>query len=556
MIEPFNVLRYYRSYVKSSLTYCLSNNRQNYGTEHDMLSRLNHQNLCFFAVLASIVSTLIISLTTEIYNNDAYSYIRAAELITDNGLQAEIKNYTWLGYSSLIAGFGQLGFDLFQAGLLVNGAMHALLIFVFIKCSHEIGGNVTTTAMAALVILLYPQLNEYRSLIIRDMGFWAFSMLGLWQLLIISKKITQLVDTSYSQILPPAFIFTFATLFAILFRVEAILYLLLCPISLAFHSAKNKKNALHSFYLTGLIAISSLFLLYFFLSINSINLFVAFQNLALRYEPFLESNIFSYRAQASSMSAALFGEYGAAFSNQYLSIFLIGGFVAMILATIFNTAGLPLGLLIIYGIKKYKSYFADILGNNKRVIAVYVGVNLLILTVFVFTTRFSSNRYSVLLCIIGLLFVPIVIEKKFLEYDFKKQKIFSLCVGLIFFFCFIDSFFSFGRSKSFINEANVWIENHPSVPLLTNNYSIAYASGRVKNYDQTKPFIDRDDLMNLPGKALIAVEYEGSLTKLNEVLEESEVQTYVTLSAVFPKTSSDLETAKIVIFERNSKMER
>lgn len=62
--------------------------------------------------------------------------------------------------------------------------------------------------------------------------------------------------------------------------------------------------------------------------------------------------------------------------------------------------------------------------------------------------------------------------------------------------------------------------------------------------------------MNLPGKALIAVEYEGSLTKLNEVLEGSEVQTYVTLSAVFPKTSSDLETAKIVIFERNSKMER
>ena len=146
-----------------------------------MLSRLNHQNLCFFAVLASIASTLIISLTTEIYNNDAYSYIRAAELIAENGLQAEIEDYTWLGYSSLIAGLGQLGFDLFQAGLLINGAMHALLIFVFIKCSHEISGNVATTAIGALVILLYPQLNEYRSLLIRDMGFWALSMLGLWQ---------------------------------------------------------------------------------------------------------------------------------------------------------------------------------------------------------------------------------------------------------------------------------------------------------------------------------------------------------------------------------------
>lgn len=521
-----------------------------------MLLRLNHQNLCFFALLASIISTLVISLTTEMYNNDAYSYIRAAELITESGLQAEIKNFTWLGYSALIAGFGQMGFDLFQAGLIVNGVMHALLIFAFIKCSHEISDNVATTAIAAFVILLYPQLNEYRSLIIRDMGFWAFSMVGLWQLLIISKRITQLDDLTSSQILSPAFIFTFATLFAILFRAEAIIYLFICPVSLAFHSTKTKKNALYAFYLTGIISISSLFLLYFFLSINSINLFTTFQNLALRYEPFLEANIFSYRAQASFMSTALFGEYGATFSNQYLPIFLTAGFFAMIMATVLNTAGLPLGLLLIYGIRKSQIYFSGITGNNKRVIAAYVSINFLILTIFVFTTRFSSNRYSVLLCIIGLLFVPIVINKRFLEYDLKNQKIFGITIFLIFFFCFIDSFFSFGRSKSFINDANLWIENHPSVPLLTNNYSIAYTSGRIKNYDQTKSFIERDDLIDLPDKALVAVEYKGTLDKLKEILIENGVQTYVALSAVFPRTSSDLDTAKIVIFERNSTMEK
>jgi hypothetical protein len=62
--------------------------------------------------------------------------------------------------------------------------------------------------------------------------------------------------------------------------------------------------------------------------------------------------------------------------------------------------------------------------------------------------------------------------------------------------------------------------------------------------------------MNLPNKALIAVEYEGSLNKLNEILKGSGVETYVTLSAVFPRTSADVETAKIVIFERNSKTEK
>ena len=95
----------------------------------------------------------------------------------------------------------------------------------------------------------------------------------------------------------------------------------------------------------------------FFLSINAISLFTAFQTLVLRYEPFLETNILSYQSQASLMSTTLFGEYGAAFSRQYLPLFLIGGFLTMILATVLNTIGLPLGLIVIYGMKKYKSYF-------------------------------------------------------------------------------------------------------------------------------------------------------------------------------------------------------
>lgn len=515
--------------------------------------RLTLPNLYVLSVLASIVSTLIISLTTEIYNNDAYSYIRAAELITENGFQANIKDLNWFGYSSLIAGLGQLGFNLFQAGLLVNGAMHALLIFAFIKCSHLISNNKTTTTIAALVILLYPQLNEYRSLIIRDMGFWAFSMISLWQLLIISKKITKHENISLSQIISPAFIFTFSTLSAVIFRVEAIIYLFICPISLAFHSTKNKKDALYAFFLTGIIAISSLLFLCFFLSINAISLFTAFQNLVLRYEPFLETNIFSYQSQASLMSTTLFGEYGAAFSRQYLPLFLIGGFLTMILATVLNTIGLPLGLIVIYGMKKYKSYFSKITTNNKKVLATYAGLNLLILMIFVFATRFSSNRYSVLLCIIVLLFVPIVIRIKFLEYDLNRQKAFVIAMSLMFFFCFIDSFFSFGRSKSFITEANLWIKDHPSVPILTNNYSIAYESGKIKNYDQTKPFINRDDLMRLPDKALVAVEYEGTLSELEAILVENGVQNYVAFSAIFPRESSELNAAKIVIFERVSK---
>jgi hypothetical protein len=59
--------------------------------------------------------------------------------------------------------------------------------------------------------------------------------------------------------------------------------------------------------------------------------------------------------------------------------------------------------------------------------------------------------------------------------------------------------------------------------------------------------------MRLPDKALVAVEYEGTLSELEAILVENGVQNYVAFSAIFPRESSELNAAKIVIFERISK---
>ena len=49
------------------------------------------------------------------------------------------------------------------------------------------------------------------------------------------------------------------------------------------------------------------------------------------------------------------------------------------------------------------------------------------------------------------------------------------------------------------------------------------------------------------------MEYEGTLSELEVILVENGVQNYVAFSAIFPRESSELNTAKIVIFERISK---
>ena len=173
----------------------------------------------WIAVAASLVLSIFTLLVQEIPNSDAYTYVRTAEIFLAEGIVAAYQHYSWATYSILIGIVSATGLDVFSAGLLVNAMFYAILVYAFLSIVKETNSSEPLLAIAAVCILVYPQLNEYRGLLIRDIGFWALSLVALWQQLLYAK----------TQSTRSAIIFCASLILATSFRAEAFAYLAFAP---------------------------------------------------------------------------------------------------------------------------------------------------------------------------------------------------------------------------------------------------------------------------------------------------------------------------------------
>ena len=186
----------------------------------------------WFAVAASLLLSVFTLLSQEIPNSDAYTYARTAEVFLADGLKAAYQHYAWASYSILIGIVSWSGLDIFSAGLLVNALFYALLVYAFLSIVKEIKDSRPLLVLAAISILVYPQLNEYRELVIRDTGFWALSLFALWQYLLYTK----------TQSTQHAVAFCASLLVAASFRAEAIAYLVFTPLGLLLDSPNGHRR--------------------------------------------------------------------------------------------------------------------------------------------------------------------------------------------------------------------------------------------------------------------------------------------------------------------------
>jgi hypothetical protein len=143
-----------------------------------------------FALIGSLLIAGYVLSLGEWPNDDAYTYVRVADIMLHEGLAAAYAYYPWATYSVLFAHFVLIDLDLFTAGRVLNALLYALLAVSFVSVAGELVRNAEPTRrsailfLAAVTVLLYPQLNEYRSMLIRDVGYWAFMLLGLQQLMV------------------------------------------------------------------------------------------------------------------------------------------------------------------------------------------------------------------------------------------------------------------------------------------------------------------------------------------------------------------------------------
>jgi hypothetical protein len=472
-------------------------------------------------VLASLALSGFAVAFASLPNDDAYTYIRTAEIFLEQGVGAAISHYTWAGYPILIALVSLLGLSLFTSAYVLNAIFFAILAYAFISILRHLDDSNRIAWLAALTVLVYPELNEYRDMVLRDAGFWAMLLLALWRFMVF-------VDTrQFSH----SVFFVLAMIGAMLFRAEAVIYLVAIPFALFLQSDRNTQQNRQDFLkLAGFICCVGA-LGFLMLLAAGINLFSLIFELLRIYQPFLISRFNPDEAITAAQATAIFGEYAGIFSRDYVSAVVAVGLSVVLVMTLFYTIGGPFFWLLAFGLMRkhirwHRAKVAPILAVSLA--------NLFILVVFLYTTKFLTGRYALVFGLMAATLVPFLISS-IIERNRggKWEKFVSYFLILFFFYCLIDSYVSFGKSKDWLLDAAGYVElqAESETQVLTNNHTIAYFSRQVENYDDIIRELEAQNILDAAPGTIVALEMYFEMSLL---VEQESVKSSLQLLQQFP----------------------
>ena len=495
---------------------------------------LRQIDIRWYAALSSLLLSVVANMTGLLPNNDAYTYLRTAEIFLDEGLAAAYAHYPWATYSVLIGIVQHLpGLDLFAAAQWVNAGFYALLTVAFVSLVREADAGPRVTILAVLTILLYPHINEFRYHLIRDVAYLALSLSAL----------LFLVRHFRTPRLSHAIGFSLASVAAALFRPEALAFLLLAPFCLLAQRTLDLRARLQQMLLIHGLAFAMAALVFLLLLLAGTNALTRLMEFLQIYAPFVEHASRSLLGESESLSNALFTEHAAQFSEQYLGLFLVSGLVAILVATVLESFGLLFLAIFAYGLWQR-------LCHIPRHLAVpmlgYLLVSLGILLVFVLLTRFLTTRYTFLFCTALLLLVPLILDRAWtLASQRGTLRRFYWITGFLLLYNMFDAHITFGEPKTYTTDALAWLqqETDPAAPLLSNEEFIAWQSGRVPEYDRVHRSMPIEPFLEASSGTLLVVQRDEAFF---EAMRAAEAQGEVVELAVF----EDRRGPRIVIYEK------
>ncbi len=497
------------------------------------MNRLARLDARLWVVAASLLLSAWAGFTAGVPNDDAFVYIRTARIFLDagfdTGLAAAFAHYDWAGYPVLLGLAGAAGLELFTAAHGFNALFFALLSFAFVGICREFSHDRGLLALAALTVLLFPEINEYRYLVLRDTGFWAFTLLGLWWLIRYSAA------GSWQACLA----FCASLLLAALFRPEAALYALLAPWCLLWDRRHPRRRRVLLCGRAVAVALGGLLLAFLAAGALGLDLFRQAASQASTYAPFAQS-LFD-PAAARAAAEAIFGEHGATWSGRYLPVFLFAGLLSILLLELLYAVGMPFSPMLAWG--WFKGWLLPDRNKALPVIA-FAALNLLTVLVFILITRYLSSRYAMVFSLSLALAVPFT-AREMLSRMAPGTRLAPWLLALFFIFSAVDSYYSFGRSKAYVGDAAEWLRANSgeAAQLLTNNRAVAYYSGLVAQYDQVGPRLTEQEILASPSGGWIVVEISPAIEQL---LARPDIAALLEPRAAFP----DAREARMRVYRR------
>ncbi len=433
------------------------------------------------AVLLSCVFSLAVILQHPLLNDDAYKYLRAAELFNSDGARAVLESFEWFNYAILIALVDKvLPGGAIAAAHTLDTALYALLTYAFMLLVRELRDTPLVRLFAAACILALPLTNEMRFFLIRDAGYWAFALLSL----------VFLIRHNRDGAPKMAFYWSITLLAACVFRLEGLLLLALAPLSLLLPDTmlSLQERANRCGRLVGILAavVLSVLLVSMLAGISLPDLIgYAYRH----YLPRLSNLPALLGGTAGDVGAALFtpDNYpGSDNTGLTLATALFGYCLALIM-TLVEALSLPFVILLLAGRFFPRPFLPPV--QARRALGTYVAVTAASLLLFILIMHFMTQRYVTLLALLLLTQAPLLLDDLHARVESSPGQLRHFYIGVVAigFFFLIDSLVSFGYSNRHIEDGIAWTRERlpEGAQLRTNNFAIAYHSGRIPDYELT-----------------------------------------------------------------------
>lgn len=380
-------------------------------------------HLRLLTALASILLSTLAYYSDDIINSDAVLYVYTIQAFTEGGISAMSELYNWPFFSIITSLFSQLTHIPAElSAKIICGALFVLFTDSLLQLSTKILPAERYIVIAAVLIICFSTINNYRDFIIRDIGYWAFCSLAVYQFICFLET-----QKGKHAVLWQTFI-----IIAILFRIEGAVLLVLTPLFLAFSKQQKKKlQAFFSLYSLTILTVGLSIVVIInndissaFSKVSQITSYLNFENLLSNFEA--RVNIINSQIMHSA-------------ADDYGSMVLFSGLVSIALYAITKGISVPYLLLTFLAIKQSRK---PVIPQHLPFLLYFFLINAFILIVFTLHSSLVTDRYSILaITILFLMLLPTLCQ--FINTLWLQNKNVSISlVGLLLFVSVADVFIS------------------------------------------------------------------------------------------------------------------
>ena len=418
-------------------------------------------------ILGCIVASIALrSDAFDVIGNDSVLYIQTAEVYKHLGFQAAYQQYNWPSYSILIALIHTCtGFTFINSAYLLNIILVLILADAFFRMYWEIYPECKFLWIPVVIFLAYTGINDYRAEIVRDWGFWAFAMLAF---LYFVKAYNNGGKANY-------FLWQICVLIAFLFRIEALVFMLMLPLLFLF----TKMQVLKFIQATSLFWSAGIILLVWF-GLNDDFEVENWGRLAEFSSYFQVMGLLStFKQESVQFAQQVFPHH----ADSHAVLFMSTGLLGILLVKILSKLGHGYLLIAVAG---WLNRRAIVRSNTVFLVLFLLFISLFPVFVYFAATKIITGRYVILATLLMLFFIAYCLEQVIIYCRANNKN--GYLAGLI---CLLLVNFIVGinhskSTKMYLKNIGIWtdrnIPKHASV--LSNEKRLCFYSKRQSNCHQ------------------------------------------------------------------------